>query len=151
MKRMRLKNTKPVRKQITYSRRSIKLERGEHEKVKHPSLWSRGSIIMFFRDSLKFLNDANDKHLFFKQICHRHDVYQNHINAWKGKDKEYATYLNKIKEAEETKIALCSITKKINPGISKLYLQTQHDWIEHNKTDIIGAIMIQTDIKDLTV
>ena len=57
MKRMRLKNTKLVRKQTTYSRRSIKLERGEHEKVKHPSLWSRGSIIMFFRDKFEVVKE----------------------------------------------------------------------------------------------
>uniref|UniRef100_A0A6M3IFU2 Uncharacterized protein n=1 Tax=viral metagenome TaxID=1070528 RepID=A0A6M3IFU2_9ZZZZ len=143
------RKSRPIIRRGRHKRHKITLERPDNAKLKRPALWSDFTITQFWRDALIFLTDPNVEHLYFKQYCHSLDVYQTDIDRWR-RDKEYNAWYKKVMEAEQTKVAFLGARSKINPTVSMFYLKAQHKWQEEKKLDITGAILIQTDIKDLT-
>ncbi|MBU1307887.1 MAG: hypothetical protein KKF33_20475 [Alphaproteobacteria bacterium] len=122
---------------------------GEHRENR-PEQWGDESIQDFFRNGVRWLLQDTPDNLYFKTYCLSHNVFNGELDVWRKRDKRWDIWYKKCMEAEESKVALMGARGKIAVVASIFYLKCQHHWQDTHKVEHSGAIVIQTDIRDLT-
>lgn len=138
-----------VRPNLLLPARQSTLTPGE-QRENRPASWADATIRSFMRDYIKWTLSNDPDHIFFAQYCMLHGVYDDDVAEWRKRAKDLALWYERCMKAEQVCVAHMGARSKINGIAAIFYLKSQHKWRDSHGERALEAVLIQTDIRDLT-
>jgi hypothetical protein len=135
---------------MTHSRQPLPLSKRAAPRANRPGEWSAETIREFLANYIRWTAQRDKDQIFFKQYCFAHGIYPDDVQAWVARDAQYQVWYKRCMEAEQVHIAFMGARGHISPVSSIFYLKAQHMWKDTHTLEHTGAVLIQTDIRDLT-
>lgn len=135
---------------MTRTRQPLPLAKRLAPRENRPQEWADETIRQFLRNYIRWTLQGDKDQIFFRQYCLLHGVYPDDVQGWLKRDRQFKLWHDRCMEAEQVHVAFLGARNKITTVAAIFYLKSQHGWQDKQTVEHKGAVLIQTDIKDLT-